>query len=731
MDTLSLAAAPGLPDDLTSCMRRTDGRTVLEIAVRGARCAGCIGKIESRVRSLPNVASARLNLSTGKLTVNGDDRLTPQPVFAALHALGYGAQPFENEAEENATNQESRTLIQHLAVAAFGTAFVVGLTDSIWYGGDMSPALRHAFFWLAGAIAVPVTLYAGQPFFRSALTALRKGTANMDVPISAALLLALGLSLYQTARHGLDVYFDAAVMLTFLLLVGRYLDLMVRTRANSAARQLLEMQAKVARRIAPGGTVETIAARHIAVGDRLLLAAGDRAPVNGALEGPTELNLSLVTGESVPVTAAAHTAVQAGSIVIGEPVVLRASHSTETSLIADLARLLEAGQQNRSRYVNLADRAARAYVPLVTLLALGAFAGWMLAGAGLERAITNAIAVLIITCPCALGLAVPAVQVAASGRLFRAGVFVKSGDGLERLATSDTVIFDKTGTLTLGTPVLQAQNMVAPTDLELAARLARASRHPLAQAVATAAGPGPVAQGVREVVGAGLEAIIDDTRVRLGSARWCDISVQAADTGTPAGTSLWLRRDGDTPVRLLFEDRIRPETRAVVMALRARGLTVEMLTGDQDAPARAIAADAGIAVWQSRVGPREKAAYLEKLRGEGHRVLMVGDGLNDAAAMALAHVSIAPGTATEVSQLAADMVLRGASISGLVEAVDVARKTRRLAQQNFALAALYNLIAVPLAATGLITPLVAAATMAASSLSVTLNAARLMLGKAR
>ena len=290
MDTLSLAAASDLPDDLTSCVRRADGQTVLEIAVRGARCAGCIGKIESRVRSLPNVASARLNLSTGKLTVNGDDRLTPQPVFAALHALGYGAQPFENEAEENATNQESRTLIQHLAVAAFGTAFVVGLTDSIWYGGDMSPALRHAFFWLAGAIAVPVTLYAGQPFFRSALTALRKGTANMDVPISAALLLALGLSLYQTARHGLDVYFDAAVMLTFLLLVGRYLDLMVRTRANSAARQLLEMQAKVARRIAPGGTVETIAARHIAVGDRLLLAAGDRAPVNGAL--PIQFRIS-------------------------------------------------------------------------------------------------------------------------------------------------------------------------------------------------------------------------------------------------------------------------------------------------------------------------------------------------------------------------------------------------------------------------------------------------------
>jgi Cu2+-exporting ATPase len=490
----------------------------------------------------------------------------------------------------------------------------------------------------------------------------------------------------------------------------------LRERAEGAARHLVTLQSALARRMKADGMVETVAARELVPGDRVVLASGERVSADGVLEdGEAEADLSLVTGESRPVMLCAGQVLRAGSINLGRPVVLRVAARMDDSLVADLARLLEAGRQTRSRYIRLADRAARAYVPFVAIASLAVFAGWALAGAGLPVAVTNAIAVLIITCPCALGLAVPAVQIVATGRLFAKGVFVKSGDALERLAEIDTAVFDKTGTLTLGTPALA--NAVSPETLALAARLARASRHPLSRAIADAAGPGPLAAGIREVPGSGLEAEIDGIRCRLGNAEWCGVAGSAGE--------LWFRKDGAPAQRFEFRDHIRPETRATVAAFAARGIAVEMLTGDHAQPACAIAKEAGILHWRADIGPREKAARLEDLRAGGHRTLMVGDGINDAGALALAHVSIAPGTAADVSQRASDLVLRGDSIAPIVDAVDIARKSRRLVLENFAFAALYNFAAIPVAALGLVNPLVAAAAMAGSSLIVTLNALRL------
>jgi Cu2+-exporting ATPase len=372
--------------------------------------------------------------------------------------------------------------------------------------------------------------------------------------------------------------------------------------------------------------------------------------------------------------------------------------------------------------VRLADRAARAYVPLVFCLSFLVFAGWMMAGAPLSQAVTNAITVLIITCPCALGLAVPAVQIVATGRLFRRGVFVKSGDALERLAEIDTAVFDKTGTLTRGMPVLQNARALPHCVLMRAARIARASHHPLARAIALAAGPGAVASGVREISGAGLEWGEGDSLERLGSAAWCGAAGNEFQ--------LWYRRGSEPPVGFQLQDQVRPESAALIAALRARDIEVEMLSGDNTAIARAVAVEVGIHAWQAEVTPQRKAARMQALRDQKRRVLMVGDGINDAAAMALAHVSIAPGTATEISQRAADMVLRGDVLTPITDAYDVARKARRLVLQNFALAAAYNLTAIPMAALGFVNPLIAAATMAGSSILVTLNALRLVGGKA-
>ena len=726
MGAVNAASRADAAEDYSTFVRaEADGTSAIDIAIRGARCANCLAKIEGGVRAISGVTEARLNLSTGKLHVAWRGKLVePGTVLRRVQALGFEAAPYDAAQSLDAGQEEGRRLLRCLAIAGFGSVFVIGLTDAVWYSsGDMSPAIRQIFFWLAAAISVPVSLFAAQPFFQSALKSLAKRQTNMDVPISLAILLSLALSLYQTATHGAHTYFDAAVMLAFLLLIGRYLDYLLRDRARGAAQHLVTLQSTTARRLKADGDLETVAARELAAGDRILIASGERVPADGIAEDDTNADISLVTGETEPVTIRRDDMLRAGSIVIGRPIILRATASVDDSLVADLARLLEAGQQTRSLYVRLADRAARAYVPFVTIASLLVFAGWMVSGGALAVALTNAIAVLIITCPCALGLAVPAVQIVATGRLFNRGVFVKSGDALERLAEIDCAVFDKTGTLTLGTPQLHNASEVPPATLEAAARLARASRHPLARAVADAAGPGPVETGVAEIAGAGLQATVDGEEHRLGSALWC-----GAGQGSHGG-ELWYRAGDAHPVRFDLRDKIRPDTKKTIAELRARGIPVEMLTGDRAGPAAQIAREAGIESWKSSIGPTEKAAHMQALRAKGVRVLMIGDGLNDAGALALAHVSLAPGSAADVSQRAADMVLRGDSMAPIVEAIDVARLARRLVLQNFAFAAVYNLAAIPLAALGWVTPLIAAGAMAGSSLIVTLNALRLAGGR--
>ena len=362
---------------------RRDGKggARLELAIKGARCANCIAKIEGGLKGLDGVTDARLNLSTGKLAVRWREASHPaSAILGRVLDLGYEARPYDPEAQLRNEDEEGRALLKALAMAGFAAANVMLLSVSIWAGaGDMGDGTRTLFHWISGLIAIPAALYAGQTFFRSALKSLRAGHANMDVPISLAIILALALSIYQSAIHGENAYFDAAVTLPFLLLIGRYLDHMLRRRARSAARDLVAMQAVTATRLDAEGHAHRVMAREIAVGDRLLLATGERAPVDGVVEDfDTEADVSLVTGESAPVIVKCGALLRAGSIVTGRGIVLKAAARVEDSLVAELARLLEAGQQNRSRYVRLADRAASIYVPAVHGLALSVFLGWLL-----------------------------------------------------------------------------------------------------------------------------------------------------------------------------------------------------------------------------------------------------------------------------------------------------------------------------------------------------------------
>jgi len=543
-------------------------------------------------------------------------------------------------------------------------------------------------------------------------------------------VLTAAISLWQTIEGGADTYFDAAVTLLFFLLVGRYLDHRVRGRARAMGAHMLALQARAAMVIEPDGQVRAWPLERVKTGMMVQVAAGERIPVDGRVRtGTSDIDTSLITGESVPRTVGPGDDLYAGTVNLGAPLTLEVGAVGEDTLLSEIRRLMEAAENARGRTVRIADRAAAIYAPGVHLAALATFLGWwLIAGAAWQTALLTAISVLIITCPCALALAVPAVHVAAAGRLFRGGILLKSGDALERAGVVDTLVFDKTGTLTTGTPELLNAGEVPAPALRLAAALAAASRHPLARAVRAAAPGIPPADGVGETPGCGLEAVVDGAPVRLGSARWCGISdVQSLAGEEPEGESgpeLWLVQAGTAPVRFRFRDRLRADAVDVIAGLRARGLNVHLLSGDREATVARIAARLGLSDWQAQATPPDKVHRIEELGRAGARVLMVGDGLNDAAALAAASVSLSPSSAADISQMAADAVFQGARLAPVGEFLAVAAKARRLVRANFALAAGYNLVAVPLAMAGLASPLVAAVAMSASSVTVILNALR-------
>ena len=713
---------PG-PDLSAFVGKDAQGAGRLELLVRGAKCAACLGKVERAAEAVPGVAAVRFNLSTGKLAVTLAERpAEPADVIAALDAAGYTAVPYNPGEAAAQHDREGRELVIALGVAGFGAGNVMMFSVPVWaglFGQELSPATRELMYWLCAIVATPCALFAGMTFFRSAWASLRRRKANMDVPISIGVLLTLAVSFSEAIQHGAHAYFDAAVSLLFLLLIGRYLDHHLRARARSAATDLLALQAPMALRLDDDNREHGVPVADVAPGDRLAVAPGQRVPVDAVVAaGSSELDNALITGETATARVEPGQAVHAGALNLTGRLILRATARSEDSTVAAIARLMEAGAQSRSAYVRMADKAAAIYVPVVHTLAAATFLGGWLLGLGPHEALLRAAAVLIVTCPCALGLAVPAVQVAACGRLFRQGVLVKSGAALERLAEVNHVVLDKTGVLTIGRP--------APVDvplrlLTLAAPLARASRHPLARALAEAAGPGPVATDVVEHPGLGVEGRIDGRRARLGRATWMGVKTTSIDS------EMWFGFDGGTKVRMVFADRLRPDAAWTIEQLKLRGLSVEILSGDVEPAVRRVAEVVGVSQWTSGLTPQEKAAAVALRTFADQKVLMVGDGLNDAAALAKAHASMAPGAAVDAAQNAADMVFSGENLFAIVEAIDVARAARARALENFGFSALYNLVAAPAAVLGLLNPFVAAIAMSGSSLVVTLNALRMAL----
>jgi len=684
-------------------------------------CAACISKVETGLNAHPGVISARVNLTLKRASIEAEPDVTAQEMADFVESLGYEAHELDpGTLSSTATDKMGRELLMRLAVAGFASMNVMLLSVAVWSGAE--DATRDLFHWISAAIALPAIAFAGQPFFRNAWGALRHGRLNMDVPITLAILLAVGTSLWETTLSGDHAYFDAALTLTFFLLAGRYLDHRTRAVARSAAEELTALEVPRATRVRDG-VEQQVALADLSVGDSILVRPGGRMPVDGEItQGMSELDRSLLTGETLPVQAAPGQLVSAGEVNLTGPLIIRANAVGKDTSLHQMADLVAIAESGRSRYTSLADKAAKLYAPGVHILSALAFVGWYLATFDLRTALNIAAAVLIITCPCALGLAVPAVTTAASGRLFRRGMLIKHETAIERLAQVDTVVFDKTGTLTTGTPVLINAEAIPEDKLAIAMALAQGSSHPLARAIvqagqATGANPEQV-HDITEVPGFGTQATLKGQEIRLGRASW---------TGGQAGehTTTFLRIGEDAPVAFEFTDQLRAGAAEAVSALKKAGHTVYLMSGDTTPAVQSLANRLGITHWLAEALPADKSTRIQAMTEKGAHVLMVGDGLNDTAALSAAHVSISPASALDAARVASDIVLLGGDLAPIAEACTTARSATRRIRENFRIATVYNVIAVPLAVAGLATPLIAALAMSFSSITVSLNALRL------
>ncbi|MGZ3216763.1 heavy metal translocating P-type ATPase [Paracoccus sp. T5] len=698
----------------------------LILSLPAAHCALCITDVERALTAHPGVRGARVNLTLRRVTVDAPG-LTAEDLIPVLAGIGYEAHELDPQAlSATAADRAGRDLLMRIGVSGFAMMNIMILSVAVWSGAEA--ATRDLFHWISGAIALPTVAFAGQPFFASAWASLRARRLGMDVPISLALVLASAISVFETVHSGHHAYFDAAVMLCFFLLIGRYLDHRTRAIARSAAAELTALEVPRAT-LLRDGTEAVVAVADLRPGDLIRVRPGGRIPADGVItEGASEIDRALLTGETLPVPAAPGLALSAGEVNLTGPLVLRVTAAGQDSSLARLTALVEAAESARGRYTSLAERAARGYSPAVHLLAFSSFLGWFWATGDLRLAVNIAAAVLIITCPCALGLAVPAVATAASGRLFRRGLLIKDGTALERLAEVDTVVFDKTGTLTMGQPRLVDAGAIPPDMRPVARALAEASSHPLSRALAEALvdTPAAVLDQLTERPGQGVSGLWQGRLVRLGRGDW----LGAADRDDAATLSSWLGIEGQPPLRVDFTDRLRPGAEDCIADLHADGRRVMLLSGDRAAPVAALARQLGITEWHAGVSPTEKADHVGRLAEGGARVLMVGDGLNDTAALARAHASISPASALDAARVASDMVLTGQDLAPVAEALVIARRATRRIRENFAISFGYNVLAVPIALAGFATPLIAALAMSTSSITVTLNALRLS-GKTR
>ena len=731
---------------------------LIELAIGGMTCASCAARIEKKLNRMDGV-EATVNYATEKATVRYADDIAPADLIATVEKTGYTAvvPPPPEQAATAAAGEpvdELRTARTRLWVSAVLTLPVIVLA--------MVPAWQFDHWqWASLTLAAPVVVWGGLPFHRAALVNLRHGAATMDTLVSLGTLAAFGWSLWALflgdagmpgMKHpfSLDItrgdgagniYLEAAAGVTVFILAGRYFEARSKRTAGSALRALLELGAKDVA-VLRGGQEVRVPVDRLAVGDRFVVRPGEKIATDGVVEeGTSAVDASMLTGESVPVEVGPGDTVTGATVNAGGRLVVRATRVGGDTQLAQMARLVEQAQTGKAAVQRLADRISGVFVPIVIALAAGTLGWWLGTGSGTTAAFTAAVAVLIIACPCALGLATPTALLVGTGRGAQLGVLIKGPEMLESTRRVDTVVLDKTGTVTTGrmalADVLPADGEDAAELLRVAGALEAASEHPIARAVAEAAaeaGPLPPVGEFANAEGLGVTGAVDGRavvvgRTRLLRERGLDVPEEVARAATDAEaagrTAILAGWDGRARGVLAVADAVKPTSRTAVARLRELGLTPVLLTGDNANVAKAVAAEVGIDEVIAEVLPAEKVAVIERLQGEGRVVAMVGDGVNDAAALARADLGLAMGTGTDAAIEAADLTLVRGDLTAAVDAIRLSRRTLAIIKGNLFWAFGYNVAAIPLAAAGLLNPMIAGAAMALSSVFVVGNSLRL------
>ena len=703
-------------------------------AVEGIRCAGCARTIEKAVRALPGIDGVNVNAATARVTVNWQGRATTLPkILHAVNDAGFKTLPLAGAEASTRFRAEQRAALKRVGFASLGMMQSMMYLGALYGASDITPNMAQLMAIAGMIIVTPVLFYSGAPILLGALRDLTQRRVSMDVPVALALLLAWAPSVVNTFRGSGEVYFDSVGMFLFFLTAGRFIEMSVRHRGATSAEALARSLPAVVWRLRDDGAREQTTAGQLAPGDRFTVPKGGVIPVDANLAGDSAaalLDESLLTGESATVRRNAGEPIRGGSVNVGEPLALVTVHSVGKSTLASIVALQERARTERPRLVRLADRAASWFVGVILVLALVTAVMWW--NVDPARAFPAVLAVLVVTCPCALSLATPVALAAATTSLSRLGVLVTRADAIERLARIDTVVLDKTGTLTLPstgiTEVKLLNGHSREEALAIAAALERDCAHPLAAAFRAHQSADVRATDVREEAGAGVEGTIDEVRWRLGTREFVD--------GLAAGNVVVPLRRADE--RLLYlgcrqgvvaafrvGTPLRPEARRAIDALRGQGLDVVIASGDHQDAVHEAGRALGITRTHARLSPHDKIWLLDDLRTRGHRAFVIGDGINDGPVLASAEVSCAMGQGSAIAHSAADLLLVNENLEVLPQAVKVARNAMRVVRQNLAWSLVYNFSAVPAAALGLISPWLAALGMSMSSLAVVLNARRL------
>lgn len=703
------------------------------LILEGIVCAACVWLSERHVKDLPGVLDFRVNYSTHRAQLRWDqDRIALSEVLDAISAIGYRAHPFDPDRHEALQKKERARALRRIAVAGVGMMQIMMIAVAL-YAGDyngMDAGLRDFMRAVSLLIALPVVLYSARPFFVGAWRDLRQRQLGMDVPVALAIGIAFVASAWATYRQSGEVYFDSITMFTFFLLVGRYLEMMARHKAGQAAEDLVRMLPATATRVLPQGS-EVVAVSDLQPGDRVLIRPGESVPADGLVEeGESAVDESLLTGESLPLRRGEGDRLTGGTLNTQSPLIMQVDKVGTQTVLSGIIRLLERAQTEKPRLAQMADSVAAWFVGALLLVACGVYVFWFAHAP--DDALWITLSVLVVTCPCALSLATPAALTAATGSLTRLGVLTTRGHALETLAKATHIIFDKTGTLTYGRLALLEIDVRGDLDsdtcLRVAAGLEQGSEHPVGQALRGAAMRAEPVSASKATTGRGIEGCWQGRLMRIGEPAYalaltCESALELAPA--PGVTQVVMADQSGVLAVFSLRDRLRKEAVAAVAAIEQLGLKTLLLSGDTDAVARQIGAQAGIAQAEGGLLPADKLARLKGLQAQGAIVAMIGDGVNDAPVLAGAQVSLAMGGGSQLAQANADMVLLSQNLMHLAQSIKMARRSLRVVRQNLSWALVYNLVALPLAASGWVEPWMAAIGMSASSLIVVLNALRL------